>query len=60
MREAERALARQAEVAYKRMVADWTNRAKEKGRRRDTGARILKSAVKGQAARQAQAPGLAL
>ncbi len=39
MREAERELARQAEVAYKRTVADW-QRAGEEGRRRDTGARI--------------------
>ena len=41
MREAERELAEQAEAAYKRTVADWqATQAKEKGRRRDTGARI--------------------
>ena len=42
MREAEQALARQAEAAYERTVADWqTTAATKKGRRRDNGARNL-------------------
>jgi hypothetical protein len=42
MREAERELARQGEVADERTVADWqrTQKKRKEGRRRDTGARI--------------------
>ena len=52
MREAERELARQAELAYQRTVADWQS---TKGRERDTGTRITK-ALEGQAARQGISP----
>ncbi len=55
VREAERALAEQAELSYKRMVQDHKPAAGEKsGRERDTGARIDKSLKRGQAARQTQ------
>ncbi len=48
VREAERELARQAEVAYARTVRDWhAAQAKQGGRERDTGARI-KQALEGQ------------
>jgi len=48
VREAERELARQAEVAYARTVGDWARRTGEQGgRERDTGARI-QQALKGQ------------
>jgi transposase len=40
-REAERALVRQAEAAYRRTIADWTATGPDTdGRQRDTGARI--------------------
>jgi transposase len=57
MREAERELARQGEVAYKRTVADW------KAGKRGAGAtpgRASQGPSSGQAARQASAPGPAL
>ena len=40
IRAAERELSDQAEVAYSRTAADWQPGPEEKGRRRDTGARI--------------------
>ena len=52
MRQAERELARQAERAYQRTVADWQS---TKRRGRDTGTRITK-ALEGQAARQGISP----
>ena len=52
MRQAERELARQAELAYQRTVADWQS---NEGRERDTGTRITK-ALEGQAARQGISP----
>ena len=61
MRHAERELAQQAEASYKRMVHDWQAARPAKtdapepakgGRERDTGARIVKSLERGQAARQ--------
>jgi len=53
MRQAERELAQQAEASYKRTVSDWQSaRPAKGGRERDTGARIVKSLKRGQAARQ--------
>src|SRR4029079_13421977 len=53
MRQAERELAQQAEASYKRTVSDWqAARPAKGGRERDTGARIVKSLKRGQAARQ--------
>ena len=60
MRKAERELARQAEVAYQRMVADWR---RTQAKRRGAGAtpgRAPSGPSSGQAARQVQAPGPAL
>ncbi len=57
MREAERELARQAEVAYKRTVADWQRAQAKKGAGATPG-RALSGPSSGQAARQVQAPGL--
>jgi transposase len=60
MREAERELARQAEAAYQRMVADWQRtQAKRKGAGATPG-RASRGPSSGQAARQVQAPGPAL
>ena len=56
MREAERELGRQAEAAYKRMVADWQRtQAKRKGAGATPG-RASRGPSSGQAARQVQAP----
>jgi transposase len=60
MRRAERELARQAEVAYRRTVADWQ---RTQARRKGAGAtpgRASRGPSSGQAARQVQAPGPAL
>jgi transposase len=60
LRTAERELARQAEVAYRRTVADWqTVTAKKKGAGATPG-RAPRGPSSGQAARQVQAPGPAL
>jgi transposase len=59
MREAERELARQAEVAYKRTVADWQRAQKRKGAGATPG-RASRGPSSGQAARQDQAPEPAL
>jgi transposase len=60
MRKAERELARQAEVAYRRTVADWqTARAEKKGAGATPG-RASRGPSSGQAARQGKAPGPAL
>jgi hypothetical protein len=52
MHNAERELAQQAEASNQRMVSDWGSSHKEGGRERDTGARIVRSLKRGQAARQ--------
>jgi transposase len=57
MREAERELARQAEVAYRRTVADWQVQRKGAGA---TPGRASHGPSSGQAARQGKAPGPAL
>jgi hypothetical protein len=57
MRKAERELARQAEIAYRRTVADW--QAEKKGAGATPG-RASRGPSSGQAARQVQAPGPAL
>jgi hypothetical protein len=60
MRKAERELARQAEGAYRRTVADWqATQAKKKGAGATPG-RASRGPSSGQAARQVQAPGPAL
>jgi transposase len=59
MRQAERELARQAEVAYKRTVADWRANKGKKGAGATPG-RASRGPSSGQAARQVQAPGPAL
>jgi transposase len=59
MRKAERELARQAEVAYKRTVADWRAQQEKKGAGATPG-RASRGPSSGQAARQVQAPGPAL
>ena len=60
MREAERELADQAEVAYRRTVADWqATQAKRKGAGATPG-RASRGPSSGQAARQDQAPEPAL
>ena len=60
MRKAERELARQAEAAYRRTVADWQQaQAKKKGAGATPG-RASRGPSSGQAARQVQAPGPAL
>jgi transposase len=60
MRTAERELARQAEAAYRRTVADWQRtQAKKKGAGATPG-RASRGPSSGQAARQVQAPGPAL
>ncbi|HZA90355.1 MAG TPA: hypothetical protein VE401_08990 [Solirubrobacterales bacterium] len=60
MRIAERELARQAEAAYRRTVADWQQaQAKKKGAGATPG-RASRGPSSGQAARQVQAPGPAL
>jgi transposase len=57
MRKAERELARQGEVAYKRTVADWQAQRKGAGA---TPGRASQGPSSGQAARQGSAPGPAL
>jgi transposase len=55
MRRAEKQLAAQAQASYERAVRDWQATAPKEegcGRERDTGARIVKSLKRGQAARQ--------
>jgi transposase len=59
MREAERELARQAEVAYQRTVADWRAQKAKKGAGATPG-RASRGPSSGQAARQGSAPGPAL
>jgi transposase len=59
MRRAERELARQAEVAYKRTVADWRAQKGKKGAGATPG-RASRGPSSGQAARQGSAPGPAL
>jgi transposase len=59
IRSAERELALQAEVAYKRTVADWQRTQKKKGAGATPG-RASRGPSSGQAARQASAPGPAL
>jgi transposase len=59
MRSAERELARQGEVAYKRTVADWQRARAKKGAGATPG-RASQGPSSGQAARQVQAPGPAL
>jgi transposase len=59
MRRAERELARQAEVAHKRTVADWRAQKGKKGAGATPG-RASRGPSSGQAARQASAPGPAL
>jgi transposase len=59
MRKAERELARQAEVAYRRTVADWQQAQGKKGAGATPG-RASRGPSSGQAARQVQAPGPAL
>jgi transposase len=59
MREAERELARQGEIAYKRTVTDWRAQRGKKGAGATPG-RASKRPSSGQAARQASAPGPAL
>jgi transposase len=60
MRQAERQLARQAELAYKRTVADWQANNKGKKGAGATPGRASRGPSSGQAARQASAPGPAL
>ena len=59
MRRAERELARQAEVAHKRTVADWRAQKGKKGAGATPG-RASRGPSSGQAARQGSAPGPAL
>jgi transposase len=59
MRAAERELARQGELAYKRTVADWRVQRGKKGAGATPG-RASRGPSSGQAARQASAPGPAL
>jgi transposase len=59
MRSAERELARQGEIAYRRTVADWQRTQKRKGAGATPG-RASRGPSSGQAARQASAPGPAL
>ena len=61
MREAEQALARQAEAAYERTVADWQRQQRQrKGADATTGRALEVTHRRGQAARRAHAPGPAL
>jgi transposase len=60
MRQAERELARQAEVAYRRTVADWQTAQAEKRGAGATPGRASRGPSSGQAARQGSAPGPAL
>jgi transposase len=60
MRTAERELAAQAEVAYRRHVADWQRTQAEKKGAGATSGRASSGPSSGQAARQVQAPGPAL
>ncbi len=60
MRKAERELARQAEVAYRRTVADWQTARAEKEGAGATPGRASRRPSSGQAARQGKAPGPAL
>jgi transposase len=59
MRSAERELAHQGEIAYRRTVADWQRTQKKKGAGATPG-RASRGPSSGQAARQASAPGPAL
>jgi transposase len=60
MRKAERELARQGEVAYKRTVVDWRRTQAERKGAGATPGRASQRPSSGQAARQVQAPGPAL
>jgi hypothetical protein len=60
MRKAERELAHQAEVAYRRTVADWQTAQAEKKGAGATPGRASRGPSSGQTARQGKAPGPAL
>jgi transposase len=56
----ERQLQEHAEIAYRRLVADWQASGKKKGASAPPGRASLKASIKSQAARQEKAPDPAL
>jgi transposase len=57
-RDAERELARQAEIAYRRLVADWQAHRAQGGCGRDTGARIIQAVTAAGSAADLKAPAI--